>query len=227
MAYKKQISLGEGLIRSYPSAFVANKLQQRYRTIASLSIDSEDKTTIYMSFLFNSKEDLFEKLGLPVHEIDSYGYFAAGFSLYTSRGGFVDFWPEQSGLNTMKNNQQGELVVQLEPKFDKPIKTPDVVFHITKAESVNKILTQGLVPKSRMRQAFHPERIYVMFNKQGATELAKMLNLTSGENHQLTLLKINLKGTTLKFYKDPQYSNGAYTLENISPSLITIEEEKL
>jgi len=115
--------------------------------------------------------------------------------------------------------------IRFEAKFDEEIveKIPQILYHITPTQNVNKILKIGLVPKSRSKVSYHPERIYLGKSIGGIEKLAPQMNLRTGDKN-FTILKINtdlIPGEYLRLYTDPNYNKEAfYTLNNIPPQAI-------
>ena len=113
--------------------------------------------------------------------------------------------------------------IRFEAKYDEVVeKIPTALYHITPPLNTDKILKKGLSPKSRSKASYHPERVYLLINPSEAEDLANMFYQKTGEN-MWNLLKIDttlIPGDYLKLYKDTNYHNGYYTLNNIQPQAI-------
>lgn len=115
--------------------------------------------------------------------------------------------------------------IRFEAKFDEEVveNIPQLLYHITPTQNVNKILSIGLVPKSRSKATYHPDRVYVGRSIEGIQKLAPQMYQRTG-NRDFTILQIDtdmVPGDYLKLYTDPNYSTEAfYTLNNIPPYAI-------
>lgn len=115
--------------------------------------------------------------------------------------------------------------IRFEAKFDEEIveKIPNFLYHITPTQNANKILNVGLVPKSRSKASYHPERVYLGKSLEGIKKLAPQMYQKTGDKNY-TVLKIDteiIPGGYLRLYTDPNYSKEAYyTLNNIPPQAI-------
>jgi RNA:NAD 2''-phosphotransferase len=120
------------------------------------------------------------------------------------------------------NLTTGIVSLQYEAKFDIKIeKLPNILYHLTVEDKLNKILKNGLTPKSSTQFFSFKDRIYLSTNLESLIDLAQQKNYIIG-GRKFILLQIN--GLSLndgiRFFKDPNFENGVYTLENISPLLI-------
>jgi hypothetical protein len=121
-------------------------------------------------------------------------------------------------------------IIRFEAKFDKEIieNIPSILYHITPTQNADKILRIGLVPKSRSKASYHPDRVYLGKSINGIEKLASQMSLRTGDKN-FTILKIDtdlVPGDYLKLYTDPNYSKEAYyTLNNIPPQAIEKAKE--
>ena len=97
---------------------------------------------------------------------------------------------------------------------------PPFVYHTTSDVNFEKIKKIGLKPTSKNKKATHPERVYVAFDKEDADIIAKQMQDLSSKNQIILTLNTSKFPDNLKFYKDPHFLGGAYTLGNIPPSAI-------
>jgi hypothetical protein len=115
--------------------------------------------------------------------------------------------------------------IRFEAKFDEEVveNIPSILYHIAPTQNVDKILKIGLVPKSRSKASYHPERVYLGKTIEGVEKLATQMSLRTGDKN-FTILKIDTKmvpGGYLNLYTDPNYLKEAYyTLNNIPPQAI-------
>lgn len=115
--------------------------------------------------------------------------------------------------------------IRFEAKYDENVENiPTLLYHISPSENTPKIYKKGLSPKSRSKASYHPDRVYLLKDSSQAEELADLFYQKTGQNIW-DLLEINttlIPGEYLKLYKDPNYDNGYYTLNNIPPQAIKI-----
>lgn len=115
--------------------------------------------------------------------------------------------------------------IRFEAKYDEKIENiPQYLYHISPSTNTPKIYQKGLAPKSRSKASYHPERVYLLKDPDEAENLADMFYQRTGETIW-DLLRIDTKlvpGDYLRLYKDPNYDNGYYTLNNIPPKAIKI-----
>jgi hypothetical protein len=111
-------------------------------------------------------------------------------------------------------------VITFEAKFDEEVveNIPSILYHLTPTQNVENILKIGLVPKSRSKASYHPERVYLSKSIESVESLAPQMYQRTG-NKNFTILKIDtdmIPGGYLKLYTDPNFSEEAYyTLNNI------------
>jgi len=114
--------------------------------------------------------------------------------------------------------------IRFEAKFDEEVveNIPQLLYHITPTQNVNKILSIGLAPKSRSKASYHPDRVFLSKSLKDIEELGRMFYQKTGIR-DWTILRINtelIPGDYLKLYTDPNYKSGYYTLNNINPQSI-------
>lgn len=120
------------------------------------------------------------------------------------------------------DNQKYEEII-IKPKFDQKdiFSKPTFLYHVTPIKNVEKILKIGLIPKSKNKTSFHPDRIYLTDTLEIAWSLIKQFERI--EKVEYTILKIESKNLNVKLYSDIDLrQNGYYTLENIPPKYITV-----
>ncbi len=161
-----------------------------------------------------------------------------------------DKWPFDQFQNKYDNEEEFNKIQYiefiLEPIFDKQIINIDnLYYHVTYKFLVDKIMKNGLSTKTRNVITYHPERLYLttsindakLFAKNKTTKLRQTSNKKykndpiyidkqkTFKKSELTysLLEINVQNiNNFKLYKDPNFENGYYTLDTISPENIKI-----
>lgn len=138
-----------------------------------------------------------------------------------------------------KNNQR---VIQYEPLHqnvvNNKVQEKEYIFHITPTIKVDKILKNGLTPKTCNKRFVYPDRIYFFLEEYYYEEWVYILKEFYDE--ELKSFKIGIKkekpynGTytvlaidtekikDIDFFYDPNAENCVYTYDNISPDAIEI-----
>lgn len=125
----------------------------------------------------------------------------------------------------LQEDEDNKVSFSFEPKYDDEVKVPDIIYHITDEKNVNKIMKLGLIPKTKSKISYHPERIYLLTDKKDINGLISHSKFTIDEPILLTIDVSKLKNK-MKFYIDVQYPAGIYTLNNI-PKECIIKYEKI
>lgn len=126
-----------------------------------------------------------------------------------------------------------KVVIIFESKFDIQLtEVPKKLYHLTIQEFENKIQKQGLIPKSKSKLSFHPDRIYFTKHKLGCLSLINQmkffyksnnwLKIKSKINDKWLIYEIDTTNLDLKIYCDPNYIGGFYVLNNIPPTSLKI-----
>lgn len=231
---ESQNSLYEGLITTYPIDKTIEHLELTFGDEIRVVFDEKTgKILTYFPFNFNS-----EKL---IKEMDMYGWFKSfpkndndiKTIKNTKNEMFYVFEPKfdidvTDDVNYLRLDKQGK-----EPMFKQ-------LFHLTPVAYLDKIRSKGLQPKSDSKMTYHPERLYFLTNLFPEEHIPNFINKLYSTNiknienkDKYALLEIFLKpnettgyGFNLpktKFYRDPNFLGGIYTLEPINPKDIVIK----
>lgn len=116
-------------------------------------------------------------------------------------------------------DMDGLITLYFLPKYGYKSDVPDMVYHVTEKHNLEKILKYGLVPKTKSKKAYHPDRVYL------ATDPSKISDLYSDmafDVFEPVIIKIDLSDVKdrMEFYKDEHFPTGVYTLSNIGPERI-------
>jgi len=146
--------------------------------------------------------------------------------------------------NFLKNNFRNIKNVEItyEAKYDLESNVPNKLYHLSFQEFENKILKSGLSPKSGNKLSKHLDRIYVCSNIEDCKELISRMKLNFAEikfhnkknkiNTKWIIYEIdtNLQNKPIDFklrlFKDPNYKNGYYLVDNIPPQNIKIVDKE-
>ena len=169
------------------------------------------------------------------HIINDVNIFMETFGWIPSK---IDGFPFKEKTLSNKINNQTQLNIFYEPKFDLKVDVNRYYYHLTPdIYWKNKIENDGLTPKNKSKISFHPERIYLIekYNKEEFEKLTKrlFLNISNPKVKQMInkyyVLQIDMnaliKSGRDKFYQDPHYSLGIWTYENIPPVYIKVIDE--
>lgn len=209
--YKEEydLNLKEGLIKTTNIDKTLNILEKKYlsKFIFTKNINTN---TFYIKTFSTNINTLLNGI---IKDANNLGWFPS----FMETEEYVGKWDE-------KYFKEGEIKLRFEAKFDEEIveKIPPVLYHITPTQNVNKILKIGLVPKSRSKASYHPDRVYLSNYLEDIEDLGEMFYQKTGEKNW-TILKINtdlIPGEYFKLYTDPNYEPGYYTLNNIPPQAI-------
>jgi hypothetical protein len=207
--YKEEynLNLTEGLIKTTNIGKTLNILEKKY----SLKfIFSKSKNSFYIKTFSTDIDTLNNGI---IKDANNLGWFPS----YIETEEYTGKWDE-------KYFKEGEIKLRFEAKFDEEIveNIPDTLYHITPTQNADKILKIGLVPKSRSKASYHPDRVYLSNDLDDIENLGEMFYQKTGIN-DWTILKIKtdmVPGNYLKLYTDPNYKQGYYTLNNIPPQAI-------
>ena len=125
---------------------------------------------------------------------------------------FIDY------LRLLKLNDFNQIKITFESWQDTdilPCDIPDTLYHVCRTIDKEKILKSGLIPKSKSKISFHPDRIYLSSNEENCFDLIEQFKLI--DNIDYSIIEIDsseLKHLKLKY--DPNYIDAYYTNQNIS-----------
>jgi hypothetical protein len=175
------------------------------------ALDNHKKGDI-MIFIKGSNPDLSKDL---LNLIKSSGYFIA------TAGSFENKIKDKSKLEDYILNNT-DLTISIEPTFDTKVDFDgEYLYHATDKKNLNKILSIGLIPKSKNTRSFYPERVYLSPNLEYMNSIKYQLN--TDKPAEYVFLKIK-NYDTLSLYKDVRFKGGFYTYDSISPDYIEIIE---
>lgn len=200
----KQI-ISEGLIMTHDIKKVANILKRYVYNNFYIFVDYENWIIELTPKTVDKKIDGIIKV------LNNMGYFISSF---TKKGQFI-------GSEYPKNDWDS---VIFESKYDKEFKTNGIpLYHVTEKIYLNKILKDGLIPKTKSKLTYHPERIYLTNNPISAMEIFNIFK-DGGYIKDPIMLKIDTFDLYNKFMVDRQFPGGIYTYDNIPPNKITINK---
>lgn len=150
----------------------------------------------------------------------------------------IDGFPFREKTLLNKINNQTQIYITYSPEFDSKVEMNGNYYHLTPDMYWNnKIEDVGLTPKNKSKISNHPERIYLIekYSKNEFEKLARrlFLSIPNPKVKQMIekyyVLQIDIEGLVKsgrdKFYRDPHYSLGVWTYENIPPTYIKVIDE--
>lgn len=168
-----------------------------------------------------------------VKELETLGYY---LSVAKSDDDILKPTPEKPTINiddikkTIKKWNKGmadydiddynQYRFMFEPIFQKQVgKDKKFLYHIANGNTVDKIMKIGLVPKSKSKLTFHPDRVY--FGE--LTMMDGFYTIYKPYVKDATLLKVDVSDLTLAYdWNVVPEKHAFFTSENVPPSKITV-----
>ena len=113
--------------------------------------------------------------------------------------------------------------------YKNDITIPKILYHLSPIEKKEKISKNGLSPRTGNRQTNHPERIYLFPKFNDYNEILNFLKRNDKKNdinRNYTLYEVEMDESYI-LHSDPNYINGYYTTEYISPYNLKIIKDNL
>ena len=212
MSFNKT-KLDEGLIKSYPLKFVSQRLGD-YGVVKLI------QNNIYLQLNF----EYFINIHKLISYINSLGYFVSQYKVLPkdkpiTPSNYIDY----KNINDLDIKDIEQLWIVIEAKFDsiKENET-DFIYHLTEKKYLEKIKSKGLIPKSKSKKAYHPDRLYVVDDIYKLKDLLTHFTMGGNDVNNYCILKIDYnKANNPKLYNDPNYIDmGYYIIDNVSPNSI-------
>lgn len=169
--------------------------------------------------------------------IDRHGWFPTKMEI-TNFSGMTNSFPYDEKMLRSKDNSYFNIVkITYEAKYDVESVLPKKLYHLSIQEFESKVLKSGLIPKSKSKLSTHLDRIYVCSNSKDCYNLInrmklyynnrKINNRRDNINDKWIIYEIDMSELNIKLYKDPNYIDGYYIIDNIPNNLIeVIDKEK-
>lgn len=164
--------------------------------------------------------------------IDRCGWFPSNMKLITISGNYNNLSYNEEYL--IKNQSTlSKITIVYEPKFDLLLDIPNKMYHLSIHSYEDKIIKNGLIPKSKSKLSKHLDRIYLCFDVQDCYKLITRMKVeydyinNEHLNTKWIIFEIDMVGLDIKLYSDPNYKNkGSYVVDNIPPTKITIYDKE-
>ena len=193
----------EGVFYSFSTENVKNIINRKFNNI---HVEIESLNSIYLF------DNILENLTDLKRYIRLFGWYIATIQ-------------ESSELNYSRyddNIKYSRIYsISIEPNYDTKIDNiPNILYHVTLETNLNSILKRGLIPKTKSKIAYHPDRIYLTNDLNSVNYFKKYLEQTS--NKSPIILKIDTQGIE-KLYSDVNWKeNGFYVVNNINKEFIKV-----
>ena len=221
--YESEFKIYEGLILSHPLYKVVKILKNNF----NITNINHNDNKFNLQFVFNSNYlNAKNELDNLLKVTNNLGWFPSYMSSFTNK----NFKESVFSLNNFKEfiiYEFNNINFSFEAKYDILLdKYPTILYHVCDAKYVNKILKYGLIPKSRSKKSFHPERVYLAKTLENAYEIATIFN-KEGSNKEWAIIEVDTSTIQeyLKLFKDPIYlDKGYFTLNNITPYCLKLNK---
>jgi hypothetical protein len=224
-------SLNEGLIRSYDADMIISQLQK-------MGIDSDDVYINNGTIKMELKLQYRHIIKATIDKMENlFGWFLSGVQGDLDDGldgGVEEFKKdmeyslEQIAEEDYLDEDDSIATLIFEPKFGTDISSdnlPNIAYHVTDRQYLDKIRKIGLVPKHKDKITYHPDRIYLFIDEKNVSGLLDNIHFDI-DNPVLLKIDISEFKKHNKFYVDPNLSDGGvYVLGNIPPRLIISETD--
>jgi hypothetical protein len=227
--YKEEyeLNLREGLIKTVEKGKSQNIIRRafpKWEVEDYASFDGEGERNDFSVTSPNSitKEEADKFLVL----LNNLGWFVSFLRIYDKEGNklYYSKFDKEVLDKYLRKDVIGSITFDCEPKFDTEVtKIPKVLYHVTPAKSWDKISKIGLVPRSRSKTSYHPERVYLSSTIEGIKRLTPQMYQVTGINSWV-VIKVDtsmIPGDYFKLYKDSNFRpEGYYTMNNIPPGAL-------
>lgn len=240
MNYLKEfLEHNEGLIKTYDPNLILDNVIERL-SLLDINING---------YLTNSK---------IIIEIDNINFLSYSdlkniadtlIGNISNLGGYFISYIEVDNIHRMKNKVKDDIYeliknkkyytkfkIVFESKFDKVIDIPNNLYHLTIEEYKDRILKNGLIPKSKNKLSQNLDRIYLCSSIKDCERLIPQMSMyyerEKDRNMYVSKNKYSKKTDPIilkiipkdikKLYIDPNYINGYFTVDNIKPENIKL-----
>lgn len=196
-------------------------------------INNQNNTFKICLFNFNKIQNFYLCLSnLNSLVIDRHGWFPSKINMINISG-MTNLISYDEDFIIKNGKYLNTIEIYYEPKFDIELNIPNFLYHLSIQEYERSILSKGLIPKSKSKLSKHLDRIYLCDRIEDCKSLISRMKLhyynrpiESKINDKWVIYKIDTSDLDIKLYRDPNYENGYYTIDNIPMSKIKISERE-
>ena len=223
---EKEFIIGEGLITTYPLNKTINHITRKYglqdNQVQITATNNGVMSIGIISIILPRSVDS-NVLGNIKHDLQTYGYFMSE--------------------NPTQIPNTNYFSISFEPKFTKDItelikQNCRYLYHSAPKIYVDKIIKNGLIPKSKNDALFYPDRVFFMVGDDISNKQRKIIKNIQNErnknidncnkhknpkeNKEYVLLTIDITKLpeNITFHSDPMAHGAIFTYDNIPPSSI-------
>ena len=200
------LPIKEGLIYSQPADTTIRILKKKFKELKIKYYDDGGDISI---------EGMDDKLKKYIPLINNLGYFISS--------AFIG--DDNIDLNEKELEEVKCTNIFIEPKYDYEVEIPKILYHASPLKFKDKIIKNGLIPKSGNKISIHPERIYLSDSFESCIKFGEYLskNTLYNKHYKNGYCVFIIKGGVDKLYSDINFREGGfYTLNNISKEFITL-----
>lgn len=228
---KEQKLLNEGLILTHPKDKSIKVIENASFEVIVMNAPSYQNRFFVEINEFNSDWDKLLKIA------DNLGWYSSHVhSSDIKHPNMVKFTNSNLKNHLLKYST---IWVLFEPKYDFElnVRNYDYLYHFTHKMYLDRILKNGLDPRTHGKTSAHPPRIYLAFRPSGAEKFGRnvvnrisKINQPDREKHNKidddlvgVILKIDVTQLPrhFKIYQDPNYlHDGCFTLNTVPPDAI-------
>ncbi|MFA5153622.1 MAG: hypothetical protein WC554_13745 [Clostridia bacterium] len=221
--YKENI-IYEGLITSHSLENCISVLSKNKYSVKQ----NNDTNSFFLTYKFDNDyyyalEELLKLLAIT----NNLGWYPANMSHEPDFNDIIKWDKKQFTIKRLFARNYRTIKFLFEPKYDTPAITYESrLYHITPSINVEKILKNGLVPRSRSKKSYHPERVYLSRSLDNARKLVSIFKTTSKINNWTIIMVDILLVNELHLYKDQNFKDmGYWTLNTITPGSLSVFKE--
>jgi len=168
--------------------------------------------------------------------INLYGYFPTYFVVKRKNDMENRFIFDEIKFKENLSNFTDYITVRFEAKYEdgerkNDLQIPEKLYHISPSIFYDKILNNGLEPKSNNRITNHTPRIYLFYFLNDKDILLKRFKkndiLKLGKERKYNIYEIETTKINIIIHSDPNFENGCYTYDNIHPDDIKLLENNI
>jgi hypothetical protein len=218
-----EASLYEGLNKTHDLKTINKILIKKYGK-ENLIIDYKNNNFSLLYKFSSDPVDADEQLDKLLQYTNNLGWFPSNVTYGTNFSKNVKWG--KSIIKELFTKSIQTLKFSFEPKYD--IKADATLkkyyYHMTPTLYVDKILKNGLIPKSRSKKTYHPDRIYLSDNPQSLLDIIPEFALTTDIlDWSIIEVYTGFIDMYLQLYKDQNFKErGFYTLNTITPECLSL-----
>lgn len=210
--YPQECIVLEGLILTHDIGSSISIIQTTFRNI-QVGRPRETPNTIWVSWSARDQISDYDKF---LQVITNLGWFISYIRVDAATG---EKYNESVINRLLQTKQYKRIQLDLEAKYDIRVdnrRIPKTLYHGTQKKYIERIMRQGLTPRSQEKRAAHPERIYLADTLEHTEIFLQHSGIPRNEQVILKINSFRLK-ENFKLMIDPNFPFGFYTLNTIPP----------